>query len=483
MEFLAIVVVFAAFTTSWCLWNYLTSPLRSFPGPVIARFTNLWRLFSVLGRKPQLTHIELHKKYGTAVRMGPNLLSLADPSVLSGIFRTRDPWQKTGFYSVNDVVVKGQRLSNMFSTLDENFHTMISRPIKNLYSMTRALDIEPHIDTTIKELIDSLEKRFVKPASTCDIAEWVTFFAWDNMSRLTVGRPYGMIESGKDNGLINTSTKGLDYFAPISQLPMLDMLLDKNPIKRIGPPSFMWATMQAFGSIAERQKAPSQEKVTRQSDFLDKFLNAKTEYPDLVNDPLVANYLLANIIAGSDTTSSYISGSLYYILKTPGCLQKLQKELDTAAIDTSRPVSWKDTRRLPYFDAVMREVQRFHPGTGLMLERIVPDHGFTMPDGCYLPGGTIVGMNSWVVNRHEATFGKDADSFVPERWLQQQDEDHEAFITRTRNMQKAMLTFGAGKRKCIGMNVAILTAYKLVSTLVKNYDVSGPLADDLRRAS
>lgn len=474
MAFLTAFLIVAACTILWCLWNYLTSPLRSFPGPGIARFTHFWRLRNVFGRSPHLTHIELHRKYGTAVRVGPNIISLEDPRAIPEVFRTRDPWQKTGFYSVNDVVVQGQRLSNMFSTLDENFHTSISRPIKGLYSMTRALDIEPHIDTTIKELLKALEFRFVKPGATCDISEWVTFFAWDSMSRLTVGKPYGMIESGKDNGLIHTSTKGLDYFAPVSQLPILDMLLDKNPIKRIGPPSFMWATIQAFGAIAERQRSPIQEKVNRHSDFLDKFLHAKNEYPNLV-DNLVANYLLVNIIAGSDTTSSYMSGALYYILKTPGCLQKLQKELDTVVIDPSGPTSWTDTQRLPYFDAVMKEVQRFHPGTGLMLERVVPDHGFTLPDGRYLPGGTIVGMNSWVVNRHEATFGKDAHSFVPERWLPQQDEDENMFIARSKKMQKALLTFGAGKRKCIGMNIAILTAYKLVSTLINKYDVSSYL--------
>ena len=76
------------------LWNYLRSPLRSFPGPLPTGFTNIWRLQDVFKGRCDITHNELHRKYGPAVRMGPNLLSLSDPNLIGQVYSTKNPWLK-----------------------------------------------------------------------------------------------------------------------------------------------------------------------------------------------------------------------------------------------------------------------------------------------------------------------------------------------------------------------------------------------------
>jgi cytochrome P450 len=53
----------------------------------------------------------------------------------------------------------------------------------------------------------------------------------------------------------------------------------------------------------------------------------------------------------------------------------------------------------------------------MLLERIVPVGGATF-DGVFLPGGTIVGMNPWVVTRDRNVYGEDATEFRPERWIE-----------------------------------------------------------------
>lgn len=63
-----------------------------------------------------------------------------------------------------------------------------------------------------------------------------------------------------------------------------------------------------------------------------------------------------------------------------------------------------------------------------------------------------MGMNSWVFNRDFDTFGIDSDEFVPERWLQASGETDEQFQARLTKVQRAILTFGAGPRVCIGKN-------------------------------
>lgn len=73
-------------------------------------------------------------------------------------------------------------------------------------------------------------------------------------------------------------------------------------------------------------------------------------------------------------------------------------------------------------------------------------------------------MNPYVVNRHQPTFGADADEWRPDRWLEK-DEEHQ------RKLEQSMLTFGAGRRICLGKNLAILELKKLTSALLLNYDI------------
>lgn len=58
----------------------------------------------------------------------------------------------------------------------------------------------------------------------------------------------------------------------------------------------------------------------------------------------------------------------------------------------------------------------------MLLERIVPEGGATF-DGVFLPGGTIVGMNPWVVARDKKVYGEDAVEFRPERRIEACKED------------------------------------------------------------
>ena len=76
------------------LWNYLRSPLKSFPGPVVSSFTNVWRMVDVHNGRCDITHNRLHQKYGPVVRMGPNVLSLSDPNLISQVYNTKNPWLK-----------------------------------------------------------------------------------------------------------------------------------------------------------------------------------------------------------------------------------------------------------------------------------------------------------------------------------------------------------------------------------------------------
>ncbi len=288
------------------------------------------------------------------------------------------------------------------------------------------------------------------------------------------------------DNLIVDSTKGLYYFAlvsqpsplrnlaailnrsQVSQIPWIDLFLDKNPLVRIGPKPTLTGIFYAFNVVAQYQANITEkgnfEESGKTQHYLDKYIKLKDQYPEMVNDNQLVNWLMLNVLAGGDTTSATMRAVVYYLAKAPEAYTKLIEELEKAQIPL--PAQWKDIKNLPYLDAVVREAIRFNPSLAMVLEREVPKTGFTLPDGRYIPAGTKVGINPAVVNRDREVFGADADIFNPDRWLTKDG----ARLKRMRDT--ADFTFGAGSRVCMGRYFAQLELYKLFATLYSLYDVS-----------
>lgn len=73
---------------------YLKSPLKTIPGPFLAKFSNLWRFFNHYRQTHVETQEKLHKQYGDVVRLGPSTVSIADPALLKAIYSTRGTFLK-----------------------------------------------------------------------------------------------------------------------------------------------------------------------------------------------------------------------------------------------------------------------------------------------------------------------------------------------------------------------------------------------------
>lgn len=123
-------------------------------------------------------------------------------------------------------------------------------------------------------------------------------------------------------------------------------------------------------------------------------------------------------LAGADTSAISLRSIFYHLLKNPSTYHKVVNEIDEADAGgrLSRIVSYEESLRLPYLQAVIKEAHRICPPVGMMLERVVPPGGAAFGD-TLLPGGTIVGINSWVPCR-DASIYPEPNTFRPERWLE-----------------------------------------------------------------
>ncbi|KAG9259119.1 cytochrome P450 [Emericellopsis atlantica] len=458
---------------------YVTSPLKAFPGPLVARFTDLWRFWDYMACTHTNNHRQLHEKYGPAVRIGPNLVTLNDPELIREVYSTRGDFHKSNFYEVADASSQGQRLENVFSTRSNVFHARYLKPYQKFFSMSTILGKEHLADNMARVFCEQLETRFVDGDNgnkTCDLADWIEYAAWDLDWEMTFSQDMGFLKSGTDvDGMIHTGEMVMRYLGCVGQIPWLDRLLGKNPYCPIKFATFEGCAFYCFQRVMER----IQSGKTGQGDFLDNFLEAKETHPDIVSDNEVVSYLMMNVLAGADTTAIEIKSITWHLLSNPEAHKKLVSELSSVAL--SFPPKYEETKDLPYLNAVIKEAMRLHPVISGVLERIVPSSGLTLPDGRVIPAGTKVGMNPWVVHRSEQTFGPEPDTFRPERWMKGPDEPQEKFDMRLKKMKDADLSFGSGNRICVGRNMAMVEMHKVISTLFSRYDIK--LADPAKKWS
>lgn len=184
--------------------------------------------------------------------------------------------------------------------------------------------------------------------------------------------------------------------------------------------------------------------------------------------------VLVNLAAGADTTAAALRTIFYLSLKNPNVWKKLSQSVLAAPFaqlgSLQLPAPYSQTRAIPYLEAVVREALRLYPGNLFPQERVVPAGGLKLPDGRFVPEGTALGFNAYAMHRNKAIWGPDAEEFRPERFLRSEDESEAAFNDRMRLYNDSDLSFGAGSRKCIGMNLAMMEVYKTVATLVALFD-------------
>ena len=163
-------------------------------------------------------------------------------------------------------------------------------------------------------------------------------------------------------------------------------------------------------------------------------------------------------VGGQDTSPAFISAFFELLLSNPRVYLKLMEEIDVfeAECKLSSPVArYEETCAMPFFMACVQETLRLEPSASLILPRYAPKGGIQL-GGHWVPEGTEIAANPYVIHRNQDVFGADAEVFRPERWL----EDP----ARRKMMTKYSLAFGYGSRKCLGKNIALFVSQKFCTS-------------------
>ncbi len=279
------------------------------------------------------------------------------------------------------------------------------------------------------------------------------------------------MEQEKDiNNIISAINGRLFYNSIIGQAPSLHRFLFGNAfISRLASTIPAVARLNSSKYIVDftaQQLARYQNKefnTAQCQDMLARFKRFK-DGEQVMSDAELLSHASGNIFAGSDTTAASMRAIFYNLCRNPIVYSKLLEEIDEAdhRSQLSDPITFAEAQELKYLQAVTKEALRMHPAVGLLLERVVPAEGFTLPNGVTLPAGTVIGMNPWVAARDAEIYSPDPYTFRPERWL-------EADPDQLKAMERNFLAFGAGSRTCLGKNVSLLEISKLVPQVLRRY--------------
>jgi hypothetical protein len=88
--------IIVLFFTCLVYTRYFTG-LSHIPGPFIASVSNLWKIKAAWQEDMPGQNIALHKKYGPLVRIGPNMISVDEPSAMSVIYGFKPIYLKVSF--------------------------------------------------------------------------------------------------------------------------------------------------------------------------------------------------------------------------------------------------------------------------------------------------------------------------------------------------------------------------------------------------
>ena len=438
--------------------------LRRFPAPGIAGLTDLWALrFHWTNNRFRAVH-DAHERLGPIVRIQPRHISFTSPQALKEIYGHGSLIQKGDYY--DNIAGDYHDVAN---ATDKEEHSRKRRIMSHVFSQKHVLTMEEVINEVLGKLVMALDER---SAQSIDIRYWFNLFTFDAISSLAFAQPFDFLTSGedltmgeRDDGstypikIVQTFHDATTYAAFMGHArPFLSNIIHKifSLARNHGA-----MCLEDFGNMCRfktnlRLASGKGERV----DFFSKL----EEVPKGQTDPLPHGEQIAEsaimLNAGSDTTASGLTNTLYLLASHPATLRKLREELSAVMGSESTTPAFDKLMACPYLRACLDESLRLRPPVAIGLPRVTPPQGATVC-GHFIPGGVTVSVPILEINRHKDLFVR-PDDFDPERWFDEK---------QLPNLKTYVQPFSIGNRVCIGRNLAMIELTKVVATVVNRYDI------------
>ncbi|KAB8249281.1 cytochrome P450 [Aspergillus flavus] len=279
------------------------------------------------------------------------------------------------------------------------------------------------------------------------------------------------VEPHKQDPLVDLADVSMYYFSLVCRYGA--WVVDVIPSLRFLPSCFPGTE---FKRIGQRSKEAFNNFGGKPYNFVKQQMSQGTHHPSYLSSILeseeiepgsekeyVTKWSAASIYAGgADTTVSTMASFFLAMALYPEAQRKAQEEIDRV-VGNSRLPTFADRDNLPYINATVKEVLRWHP--------VVPNnlpHLSTHDDMCqgyFIPKGSIVISNIWGF-AHDPDVFHDPMTFKPERYLGDNPEP-----------DSHRISFGFGRRICPGRVMADAAIYLNIAQSLAAFNIGKKVVD------
>ncbi|KAF4341166.1 oxidoreductase [Fusarium beomiforme] len=298
-------------------------------------------------------------------------------------------------------------------------------------------------------------------------------------------------EQFKADPLLNTVRKVVDEFG-IAAKPGAFMV-DLIPLLKYVPG---WVPGAGFKTTAKQWRSNLESSVEEPAAFVKQqmaegkdntsFLSQLKQNNLTAEEASENKWLAASLYAaGADTTVSAITTFFLAMTLFPEAQKEAQHELDQV-IGTCRLPTLSDRPNLPYLNALVKEVLRWHPVGPMGLPHTTSQddviEGYLIPKGamilpniwCGSKSFYILGLMIDILNRqicHDATLYHDPMTFIPERFLGPRAEtDPGRFV------------FGFGRRICPAQQMSEKTLFLNIAQTLAVFSIGAKAGVEMPKA-
>ncbi|XP_059197063.1 cytochrome P450 2J4-like [Centropristis striata] len=202
-------------------------------------------------------------------------------------------------------------------------------------------------------------------------------------------------------------------------------------------------------------------------DYIDCFLTEMGEMKDEESGFDMRNLCICALdlfAAGTETTTTTLHWGLLYMIYYPQIQERVQAEIDSV-VGSSRQPCVADRENMPYTDAVIYEIQRMADILPLNVVRMTTKD--TVLDKYTIPKGTIV-MPTLVSVLRDESMWETPNTFNPQHFLDQDGKFRK---------REAFIPFSAGKRVCLGEQLARMELFLFFTCLLQRFSFSPPAGE------
>ncbi|KAH9986739.1 cytochrome P450 [Russula compacta] len=275
---------------------------------------------------------------------------------------------------------------------------------------------------------------------------------------LTLAMTYGYDVQERDDTMIDAA-KRMTKFGEERILPGA-LLVNHIPLLRHIPewlPWFSYKPLARIGLALGSQVIYSPIQFVKEA-MVSGSLKLSGDERDKTEE-MIAGALGSIYASGADTTVSALMSFVVAMLLYPNIQKKAQDVLDSVTRRERLP-TFEDHPRLPFIDAICKEVLRWRPVFPIGVPHAsVKDDVY---EGFFIPKGAVVIGNSWEI-LHDPAFYPEPDIFKPERFLNPDGT--------LRDDPMLISAFGFGKRICPGRHLVDATLFISVASLLSVFNL------------